>query len=85
MGEFVYMLCAMTSAGCAGLLARAYLKRRLRLLFWSCLCFLALAINNCLLYIDFLMVPNIDLSLMRAAFSLAGVSAMIYGLIWDTM
>jgi hypothetical protein len=83
MAEFVYALCALTSIACVVLLMRGYRKRRTRLLFWSALCFVGLAINNILLLVDLYVVPNIDLFLLRTGVALAAVCVMLYGLIWD--
>ena len=66
MAEFVYILCALTSAACAGLLFMAYRRTGARLLFWSGLCFVGLALNNLLLVVDLLVVPATDLSILRA-------------------
>jgi hypothetical protein len=84
MAEFVYVLCALTSIACAWLLFRGYRARRTALLFWSSLCFIGLALNNVLLVVDLYLVPDIDLFLPRTATALAAVSALLYGLIWDT-
>ncbi len=81
----VYLLCSLLSIGCAGALIRAYLGNRTRLLFWSGLCFAAIAINNILLSIDFQLGPNFDLSVVRALFAFFGMAVMVYGLIWDTV
>jgi hypothetical protein len=84
MAEIVYVLCAATSILCAGLLFRGYRATRTRLLFWSSLCFAGLAVNNVLLFIDLIMVPDIDLFIWRAAAAFAGLSILVYGLIWDS-
>jgi hypothetical protein len=83
MAEFVYILCTLTSAICAGLLFRAYRANRAALLFWSSICFIGLAVNNALLLVDLSVVPDQDLFLVRTAFALAGVTALIYGLIFE--
>ena len=49
MASVVYALCALTSLACAVLLLRAYRRSWARLLFWSGLCFVGLALNNVLL------------------------------------
>ncbi len=59
MPEFVYVLCMVTSMLCAGLLLRSYRHNRGRLLMWSSLCFVGLAINNVLLLIDLVIVPGV--------------------------
>ena len=49
MIQLVYVLCALTSIACAVLLLRGYFRTRVRLLLWSGLCFVGLALNNALL------------------------------------
>ena len=84
MPETVYLLCAATSVTCAVLLLRAYRRQRTRLLLWSSLCFVLLALNNILLFVDLIVVPSaIDLSLWRSAVALAGVGVLLFGLIWE--
>jgi hypothetical protein len=73
----------VTSAACAALLLRAYLASGARLLLWSTICFALLAVNNTLLFIDLAVVTEIDLSVWRAATGLAGLLALLYGLIYD--
>jgi hypothetical protein len=85
MAFYVYLLCSITSLGCAVMLMRAYFNNRTRLLFWSSLCFVGIAINNILLSIDFSLGPTYDLSTIRAVFAVAGMGVMTYGLIWDTV
>lgn len=83
MAELVYVLCAVTSLACAVLLLRAYKQSRVRLLFWSGLCFVGLALNNALLFIDLKVMPQTDLFLLRSLPALLGIMLLIYGLIWD--
>ena len=85
MPETVYLLCAATSATSAILLLRGYRRHRSRLLLWSSLCFVLLGLNNILLFIDLIIVPtSVDLSLWRGATALAGVSVLLFGLIWES-
>ena len=85
MAELVYILCAATSIACAALLYRSYRHSRAKLLFWSSLCFLGLAINNVLLLIDLYVVgPNTDLFVLRTSIALAATAILVYGLIWDS-
>ena len=80
----VYGLCFLTSAACALLLGRSYLKSRARLLLWSALCFTFLALNNFLVVIDLVVLPNqVDLRLFRYAFAIAGILTLLYGFIMD--
>ena len=83
MAELVYGLCALTSAGCAALLLQGYRRSGTRLLFWSSLCFAGLALNNALLFVDLVVVPEIDLRLLRSAIALSATSVLIFGLIWE--
>jgi hypothetical protein len=84
MATLVYALCALTSLACAALLLRGYLATRVRLLLWVGLCFAGLALNNILLFVDFRVVPEIDLSLWRTLPALAGLVILLYGLVWET-
>jgi hypothetical protein len=79
----VYILCFLTSGACAYLLVRNYKRTGARLLMWSALCFGLLALNNAVLFVDALLVPNIDLAILRLGLSLAAVSVLLVGFIWD--
>ena len=83
MAEAVYALCAITSIACAAMLIMAYRSSHSRLLLWSSLCFVALAVNNVLLIVDLLLVPTIDLSMLRTGIAVGGLSILVFGLIWD--
>jgi hypothetical protein len=80
----IYSLCLLTSAGCALLLVRSYGQSRAKLLLWSALCFILLAVNNLLVVIDLLILPKIDLVPFRHLASLAAVSVLVFGFIWET-
>lgn len=81
----VYVLCALTSAACAVMLLRGYARGRTRFLLWSGLCFVALAVNNLMLMIDRVVVPDRDLFApeWRTVVALIGLSLLLYGLVWD--
>lgn len=84
MPTVVYVLCALTSALCAALLVRAYLRTKTRLLFWGAIAFVFLAINNALVFADMVLVgPDLSLVPLRHAAALAAVSVMIFGCIRD--
>jgi len=83
VAEAVYVMCAVTSLFCAVLLFRTYRRQHTRLLMWSTLCFVGLAINNIFLFIDLVLVPDIDLSLVRNGTALAGVSLLLIGLLLE--
>jgi hypothetical protein len=80
----VFILCAVTSCVCFLLLMRAFVQTKARLLLWSAFCFLGIAINNALLYVDIKVLPDVDLSLVRTIPALAGIVCLIYGLIRDS-
>lgn len=82
MARLVYALCALTSMIVAALLVRGFLRSRARLLLWSALCFVFLAVNNLLLFVDF-SLPMVDLSLWRAVPVVIGLALLIYGLVWE--
>jgi hypothetical protein len=83
MAETVYILCAATSILCAVLLFRSYRASRTRLLFWSSLCFVGLAINNVMLILD-LYVMSTDLFFARTVVAVGAMAMLIYGLIWSS-
>jgi hypothetical protein len=84
VAPIVYILCALTSLTCAILLWRGYSRSRARLLMWSSFCFVGLSLNNALLLVDTQMVPATDLAMWRLVPAVAGISLLIYGLVWDT-
>lgn len=85
MAEAVYILCAVASVTCAVMLLRGYLASKTRLLFWGSCCFVGLALNNVLLFVDLVVTPpDIDLAIPRALIALIAIATLLYGLIWDT-
>lgn len=80
----VYGLCAVTAAACAALLWRGWRRTRVRLLLWTCVCFCGLALNNLMLIVDTVVLPDVDLAIPRLLPALAGVLALLYGMIWDS-
>jgi hypothetical protein len=79
----VYILCLLTSSACAFLLARNYMRTSARLLLWSSLCFILLAGNNLVVIVDLLVLPAVNLSVPRLAFSLSATLVLLFGFIWD--
>jgi hypothetical protein len=79
----VYLLCVVTSLLCTYLLARAYRRSRAKLLIWSSLCFALLAVNNLVLAVDILLLPEVDLAFLRIITALLAVSILLYGFIWE--
>jgi hypothetical protein len=89
MAAIVYILCALTSLACAVMLWRGFAQSRARFLMWSSLCFAGLAINNILLFVDKVVLPEmsgfggLSFPVWRSAAALIGLALLIYGLIWD--
>ena len=80
----LYFLAVLTSGACMVLLFRAYASSGIRLLLWSGLCFVALTVNNVLLFLDLVLLPDIDLRAYRLAANLIGVLLLLYAFIWET-
>jgi hypothetical protein len=83
MAAPLYLLCFLTALACGVLLLRGYGRTRFRLLFWSGLCFVALALENLVLYVDRILLPEADLSFLRLSIALVGLALLLYGLIWN--
>lgn len=79
----IYGLCLASSAGCAGLLARAYLRTRTRLLLWTAISFCFFALNNLILVVDMLVLPDVDLWLWRQLAAGAGLTVLLLGFVWE--
>lgn len=83
MATVIYFLCTLTSLTCAWLLGSAYRRTRHRLLFWSALCFAGLTLNNMLVVMDRVLLPDIDLLAYRLLSTLVSLLLLLFGLIWE--
>lgn len=83
MAITIYSLCALTALICAILLFSGFRRSGYRLLLWSGLCFSGLTLNNGLLVIDKILLPDVDLSLFRTATAAVSMIVLLFGLIWD--
>lgn len=84
LAHIVYLLCLATSLVCMLLLVRGYLRSRTSLLLWSALCFVGLALNNLLLFLDVVIFPvEVDLLPYRVATLLGAVVLLLYGFVWE--
>lgn len=84
MAEAIYVLCALTSIVCAGLLMRGFARSGVRILLWSSCCFVGLALNNLLLLVDVMVLPDTPLALARGVAALAGLAPLVFGLVWES-
>jgi hypothetical protein len=81
----VYLLCFGASVACMALLVRAWLRTKSRLLLWSALCFVGLAINNLLLFVDLSVLPiEVDLRPYRTVTSVGAIAVLLYGFVMET-
>jgi hypothetical protein len=80
----VYALCLLASCACAALLFRAWRRNRTRLLLWTAVSFVFLALNNLGLVADMVFFPATDLWLARFTPSLIAVAVLLYGFVWES-
>jgi hypothetical protein len=81
MAATVYLLSALISLVSAVLLLRSFSRTRSSLLFWAGLCFVGLTLNNLMLFVDKVLITDVDLSTWRALPALAGMLVLVYGLV----
>lgn len=80
----VFILCAATCLLCSILLFRGYRQRRVPLLFWSAICFFGLMIDNCMLYADLHVFPEVRMVIWRKIPGLIATVVLLVGLIWES-
>lgn len=84
MAETVYILCALTALLCTILLLRGYMRARSSFLLWSGICFAGLTLNNILLFVDKVVLPeHVSLEPGRSLTALVALLLLLYGMIWD--
>jgi hypothetical protein len=83
LAPVTYLLCAATALVCVALLLRAFVRTGVRLLLWSGICFIALSLENVLLFLDMVVLPDVELKLWRNLVALSGLLCLLFGLIWD--
>ena len=79
----LFLFAALTSFGCMALLFRGYARTGVRLLLWSALCFIFLTASNVLLFVDNVILPEIDLRPYRLSAALVGIGCLLYAFIWE--
>jgi hypothetical protein len=84
MPGVVYLLCAATCLLCAILLFRGYARTGVRLLFWSGLCFVGLMLENGMLYLDDVVLPNQIPDIWLKIPGLIALMLLLYGLVWES-
>lgn len=83
IGAAVYVLGAVTSLLCGVLLLRGYLGARKKLLLWSACCFFGLAVSNLLVFVDLVLLPELDLYFWRLLTAAIAMMILMWGLIWE--
>jgi hypothetical protein len=53
-------------------------------LFWSGLCFTGLMLDNLVLYVDLVVVPEVSLQVWRKLPGLVGILLLVIGLVWES-
>jgi hypothetical protein len=84
MAAAVYLLGMFVALACGVLLGRGYRQSRQRLLLWSSICFLGLALSGALLFLDLSVATTIDLHLLRRGVTAMSMLVLLYGLVWDS-
>ena len=80
----LYLLCLLTSAGCMWLLFRAWRRTGSSLLFWSALCFVGLALNNLVVFVDVVLLPDVEgFQPLRQLANLGAIGVLLWGFIWE--
>lgn len=80
----IYILGSVVVCLCAVMLIRAYMRARRRLLLWSGLCFVGLTISNLLVFIDLVMIPDINLYPIRLWTAAIATLLLVFGLVWES-
>jgi hypothetical protein len=85
MLAIVNALGTLTVGLCAFLLLRGYARVGQRLLLWSGLCFVGLAISNAVLFLDLAIFPaDVSLYTWRLGIAAFSMLLLLYGLIFES-
>jgi hypothetical protein len=80
----VYILCFATCSLGAILLIRSWRRTRTRLLLWTAVSLSLLALNNLLVILDLLVLPDADFLLWRSLAALTAGATLVVGLVWES-
>lgn len=85
MTEIIFGLCALMSIVTATLLVRGYRQERSHILLWSSLSFGILAVTNMILFVDLVVLPEVEFhgSLLRNLSGATAATLLVFGLIWE--
>jgi len=79
----VYILGTLVALACGVLLLRGYRRGKQKLLLWSGVCFVGLALSNFFIFLDLSVFPDIDFYPARLVTAAIAMMFMLYGLIWE--
>jgi hypothetical protein len=51
---------------------------------WSALCFIGLSVNNFFLFLDVVVLPDVNLLPMRQLSALLAIGVLLFGFIWES-
>jgi hypothetical protein len=85
MAAYVYALCALLSMGCTWMLLKQYRRSRVAIVLWTLIGFFGVSLNNILLFIDLMIGPAYDLTMIRLFVSFFGLGISVSGLLWDSV
>lgn len=74
----------LVSLLCAILLARGFRRSGQRLLLWSSICFFGLAVQSAVIFVDIILLPDVDLHLLRRGTLAIAMAVLVFGLVWDS-
>jgi hypothetical protein len=84
MAVTVYILCTLTSSLVAALLLREHWRTASRLLFWGAMSFISMTVSNALVILDLVILPDVDLALLRSATFCLATGLFLVGIMKDT-
>lgn len=84
LAAIIYLLCALTAAGCSTLLYKAYRASHAPLLLWSALCFAGLTLSNLIVVVDNVLLPMSDFAAWRVGIGVLSIGVLLYGLIVES-
>jgi hypothetical protein len=77
MEAAVYLLCFLTAAIVSVFLWRGYRRSKSRLLLNASLCFGWLAVSDFLLFVDRILLPEVDLTWWRTGAAIVGMATLL--------
>lgn len=84
IGPVVYLLGSAVTLLCAVLLLRGFARTRQALLLWSGLCFAGLTLSNVLLFVDLVVIEEVNLYPWRLGTAAVAMLLLMYGLIFES-